>query len=243
MGRTLFVLLMISAIWTSSCQFDKVGELPDPGNGGVDTTGQGDTTVPSDCDPELIYFQRDVLPILVSSCAKSGCHDVTSRQEGIILTDYANVMQTGDIRPGNPGGSDLYEVITETDLDKRMPQPPNPQLTSEQIAIIRKWIEQGANDLTCNPGTVCDDANVTYSATVVPIFETHCYGCHNPTFISGGVVLTNYNTVASLAGSGKLMGVISHAPGFINMPQGGAKLSACNIQKIKKWVDAGAKND
>lgn len=238
----LFVLV-VSACWTSACQFDKVGELPDPGNGGVDTTGPIDTPFVSDCDPDLVYFQRDVLPILVSSCAKSGCHDVTAHQDGVILTDYANVMQTGDVRPGNPEGSDLYEAITETNPSKRMPRPPNPRLTNEQIALIRKWIEQGANDLTCDEGNICDDSLVTYSGTVVPIFETHCYGCHNPTFISGGVVLTNYNTVASLAGSGKLRGVISHTPGFIKMPQGGNKLSDCHIQKIKKWVDAGANND
>ncbi len=101
------------------------------------------------CHPDTVYFERDILPVLRSSCAKAGCHDATP-EDGVILDTYANVMATGDVRPGNPGGSDLYEVLIETRPDKRMPPPPQPPLSADQIEMIRKWILQGAKNLSCD---------------------------------------------------------------------------------------------
>ena len=40
-------------------------------------------------------FQQDVLPLIVSSCAMSGCHDAASAQEGVVLTSYSTIMNTG----------------------------------------------------------------------------------------------------------------------------------------------------
>jgi hypothetical protein len=102
------------------------------------------------CHPDTVYFQRDILPLLNSSCAKAGCHDAASAMDGVILDNYASVMATADVRPGNPNGSDLYEVLVEDRPEKRMPPPPLDPLSSEQIAMIRKWILQGAKDLTCD---------------------------------------------------------------------------------------------
>lgn len=102
------------------------------------------------CHPDTVYFERDIMPLLNSSCAKSGCHDAETAMDGVILNNYANVMSTGDVRPGNPNGSDLYEVITENDARKRMPPPPLPPLSNEQIALVQKWILQGAQNLTCD---------------------------------------------------------------------------------------------
>lgn len=241
---TLIIIFFISGIILTSgigCQFDKVDVTGEP----IDTTDidTTDTSTVSDCDPNVIYFEKDVFPIIASSCAKSGCHDAISHQDGVILDSYENIINTGDIRPGNPGGSDLYEHITEDDEDKIMPPPPNQPLTSEQISIIRKWIEQGGKNLTCNEGSACDDSNVTYSKTVVPILQKSCNGCHNPNFSSGGVILSTYSGASIVAKNGLLYGTISHTAGFKPMPQSGNKLSACNIKLIKKWVDNGSPNN
>jgi hypothetical protein len=37
-----------------------------------------------------------------------------------------------------------------------------------------------------------------------------------------------------------LYGALSWAAGYKTMPQGGSKLSDCQLAKIKSWVDAGA---
>lgn len=101
------------------------------------------------CHPDTVYFERDVLPLLISSCAYSGCHDVATALDGVILNNYENVMQTADVRPGNPTGSDLYEVLVENNPNKRMPLGQDPW-SSDKIELVRKWILQGAKNLSCD---------------------------------------------------------------------------------------------
>ncbi len=51
----------------------------------------------SDCDPSTVYFKQDVLPLLQSNCAKSGCHNEESRKHGVVLNSYENLMATIEI--------------------------------------------------------------------------------------------------------------------------------------------------
>jgi hypothetical protein len=92
-------------------------------------------------------------------------------------------------------------------------------------------------------GTDCDTVNVTYSGTVKPILQTNCYGCHSGATPPKGLNLTLFNAVKTVASNGKLAGVISHAPGFPQMPQGASKLPDCSIAKIKAWINKGALED
>ena len=65
----------------------------------IDTTGMPIDTTPVTavpCSPDSVYFQNEVLPLLVSNCTESGCHNTIDRQEGIILDSYANLMATVD---------------------------------------------------------------------------------------------------------------------------------------------------
>lgn len=90
----------------------------------------------------------------------------------------------------------------------------------------------------------CDVATVTFSATVVPMLQSNgCLGCHSGGAPSGNISLDGYNNVKVVAQNGKLFGAISHSPGFSPMPQGGNKMSTCNINKIKAWIDAGIPNN
>lgn len=101
------------------------------------------------CHPDTVYFNRDVLPLLLSSCAYSGCHDAATALDGVILNNYENVIQTADVRPGNPNGSDLYEVLIEDNPSKRMPLGQDPW-SNDKIELVRKWILQGAKNLSCD---------------------------------------------------------------------------------------------
>lgn len=190
------------------------------------------------CDPDTVYFSKDILPLLNSSCAKSGCHDATSHTEGVILTDYTSIINTGEIIALYPEASKLYEMITENDPDKIMPPSPNAPLTSEQIALIRKWIMQGAKNNSCTE-TVCDTVNVTYQTTIGPIFTSNCAGCHNDITTNAGINLSTYDHVVAAVNGGRLLGAIEHLQGYTPMPQGGGKLSACNISQIKIWINNG----
>ena len=93
--------------------------------------------------------------------------------------------------------------------------------------------------------TTCDTTNVTYSITVKSILQNNgCLTCHSGTAASGGnVVLDNFSTVNQYAANGKLYGSMNHDVGFIAMPQGGNKISDCDIKKVKVWIDAGIQNN
>ena len=192
------------------------------------------------CDPNKVYFQRDILPILLSNCAMSGCHNAASAQKGVILDSYGSVMNTADVRPGNANNSDLYEVLVENDPRKRMPYGGSP-LPAAQRDLIRTWINQGATNEICSNST-CDSTNVTYNETIKPIIQTNCSGCHNSSLASGGYNFGTHAGLSVVVQNGKLVGAISHKPGYIAMPQGGT-LSNCDIALIKKWVRGGAPNN
>jgi hypothetical protein len=92
-----------------------------------------------------ISFATDILPIIQSSCQHSGCHDTITNE--FSLTNYQEVMEEGDIEPGNPEDSKLYEAITAPDGDEdRMPQPPYNRLSEMNIRKIYIWIAQGAKN-------------------------------------------------------------------------------------------------
>lgn len=89
----------------------------------------------------------------------------------------------------------------------------------------------------------CDTANVTYSLTVAPLMADKCNSCHGGNFPEAGIKTDNYDDLKTLAGNGKLFGTINHESGFSPMPKGKPRMSDCDINKIRIWIDKGALND
>jgi cytochrome c5 len=90
----------------------------------------------------------------------------------------------------------------------------------------------------------CDaTAATTFSANVLPLLNGRCNSCHAGTSPSGGIKLNAYPEVMKYVNDGSLMGSIKHASGFSSMPKNGSKMSACQIQEIQSWIDAGALNN
>lgn len=202
-------------------------------------SGSGNSSTP--CDPDKIYFQQQVLPILISNCAMSGCHDDASHKEGVILTSYQKVMATAGVRAGNASDSKLYKVIVDMDPGDRMPQPPQNPLTAQQIQIISTWIQQGAQNLICQ--NMCDSTVYTFSGAIKPLIENKCQGCHSGSNAQGGIDLSTYNLVKARVTDGKLWGSITHSTGFSAMPKNGTKLSDCELAQFRKWIDGGSLNN
>lgn len=95
-----------------------------------------------------------------------------------------------------------------------------------------------------NTGTTCDTTAIKYSTDIVNILQANCYTCHGGTgSLGGGNKLDNYTSLLSHTTNGDLLGVITHTPGYPPMPDGGAKLSDCNIAKIRTWIRNGAPNN
>ena len=237
-------IIILMAFWLSfpSCKHDPV--LPGDDLLPIDTLQLDTTSFGTPCDSDVVYFDMEVLPILISNCALSGCHDEASAQDDVVLTSFEKVMQTGKVKAFDLNGSDIYEVLVEDDPDKRMPPPPTAALNQDMINLIAKWILQGAADLECDENAGgCNTENVSFSGFVQPTIQTNCQGCHSGNTPSGGVDLSSFDNIRTYAISGKLYGAISWDGGFPNMPQGGAKLPDCTIEKIKSWIDEGALNN
>lgn len=196
-------------------------------------------TISANCSSDSVYFVNDVMPIIASNCAMSGCHDAATRADGVDLTSYAKIMNY--VRAGSATRSELYEVIVDTDPDKRMPPPPRSPLTAAQMAKIQKWINQGARNNSCTSG--CDTTQFTYAAVVKPMLDNKCVGCHKAGSLGGNVDLSTYTGTRVVALNGKLVGSIMHQVGYSAMPKNMAKLSDCEITQVRKWVTAGALNN
>ncbi len=94
-----------------------------------------------------------------------------------------------------------------------------------------------------NPGT-CVPTNMKYSTNIAPIIQANCFACHSNANASiSGFSLEGHSNLKAKVDDGRLLGAITHASGFSPMPQGSAKLSDCNINRIKAWIDAGAPNN
>jgi len=222
----------------STSQTDTTDHGDTTGGGGADTTGGG--TGPHDT---TVCFTRDVLPILISNCTMAECHDVDRPKEGVNLTSYESIMGNRDglVRPGNPSRSKLYESLVTDESDERMPPPPR-SLSKAQIAVIERWIREGAKNRDCSADNGgCDTRNVTYVGTIAPIMATSCTGCHSGTRPSGGIDLTVRSVVEAQARDGFLLGTMSHASGYAPMPPSGPRMSDCSIEQVRAWIATGMK--
>jgi len=207
-----------------------------PGGGDPDTVI---ITNPNPCDPNVVYFQTTILPLLTSKCAQPDCHDQATQEDGVGLFDYNNVMEQVDA--GDLNGSDLWEMITETDPDDRMPPPPNAPLTQQERDLIRNWILQGAQNNTCTPD--CNPDEFSFSVNLFPIVQLHCQGCHSGSQPDGGVSLTNYTQIKAVADNGLLMSALNGTNGSPLMPYNTLGLPDCYKSQFQTWVDAGAPNN
>lgn len=188
-----------------------------------------------------VCFERDVLPIFLSSCTQSGCHNNIDQKEGYDLTTYESITSRG-IVPGNYKASKLYQAMAVPLGDDVMPPAPQGHLTQEQLTTIALWIEQGAHNTTCSQ-VACDTTNLTYSADIQPILQTYCNSCHSGSAPSGNLDYSTYNGVVATVNDNTLLGSITHTYGYSPMPQGAGKLSNCNIALIQAWIHAGAPNN
>ncbi len=197
----------------------------------------GESSTPGCTTGGTVCFESSVLPIFLSSCARSGCHDAANHEEGYILDNYSNIVRKG-IKPGDANDSKLYEVLFESGDDQ---MPPDAPLSQAQKDSIAAWINQGAkNTVNCNCS--CDPAKFTYAAIIQPIITNQCVGCHTPGSLGGNIDLSTYSLVKIQVDNGKLLGSVTQSVGFSAMPKG-SKLSDCQIIQIKNWISAGASNN
>jgi len=98
---------------------------------------------------EKVDFNTEIQPILSQNCY--ACHgpDEAALEGGLRLDVRESALKGGDsgpaIVPGNPNSSLLIERITHADPDEIMPPTGKKDpLKPEQIELLRRWIEEGA---------------------------------------------------------------------------------------------------
>ena len=100
--------------------------------------------------PATIRFSREILPLLSDSCF--ACHgpDEKARKGGLRLDTLSGARGSGKsgkiaVNAGSPDQSEILRRILSSDPDEVMPPPESGKsLKPEQIALVRRWIEQGA---------------------------------------------------------------------------------------------------
>ncbi len=122
------IFLISSAVCFNACQ-QKAGEAP---------------------LPDKIDFNFHIRPILSDNCFLCHGPDVSSREADLRLDleETAKAILDNGKRPihaGNWTASEMMRRVTSDDPDLQMPPPEmNKQLTKREMALLEKWMEQGA---------------------------------------------------------------------------------------------------
>ena len=102
-------------------------------------------------EPEISY-SRDVMPILEANCLS--CHQAGGagfEASGFSMVSYDDLMKGTDagpmVIPGDVEGSNLLVLMEgRADPSISMPHGSMKPVSSEEIALIRQWIAQGAKN-------------------------------------------------------------------------------------------------
>lgn len=193
-------------------------------------------TIPSGvaCSKDSVYFQNRILPLLVSTCAMSTCHNTQYHTLNFDMTTYEGVLKL--VRPKSVDGSALYTAL----INLEMPISPAPIWTDAQMLLLKTWIEQGALNNTCNESySGCDTTKITYTNFIQPLVTTYCKGCHIQKSWGGNIILNTFEDVKTVAKTGQLYGCLAQKTGFSAMPKFQKPLSECTINKIQVWIKSG----
>ncbi|WP_153556263.1 PSD1 and planctomycete cytochrome C domain-containing protein [Roseimaritima sediminicola] len=96
---------------------------------------------------QRVDYVRDVRPILQQHCYR--CHGEQRQRSGLRLDIKSEAFKGGDgwgesLIAGDPEESPLMQLVTADDRDMRMP-PGKDGLPPEAIAVLRRWIAEGAH--------------------------------------------------------------------------------------------------
>jgi WD40 repeat protein len=93
-----------------------------------------------------VSFINDVAPILQKNCF--ACHDAKKKKGKLEMTSFENFRKGGSkddpISAGKSKESLIIDLLTSKGADRMPPKDAGDALKAEQIAIIAKWIDEGA---------------------------------------------------------------------------------------------------
>ncbi|HVH69872.1 MAG TPA: c-type cytochrome domain-containing protein, partial [Candidatus Dormibacteraeota bacterium] len=178
---------------------------------------------------QKIEFDRDIKPILESSCVT--CHGPETHQGQLRLDSEAAILDGGVsgkvIIPGNGQESFLVKRLLGAGGAPRMPMGGEP-LSTEKIALIRAWIDQGlfttassaadirsgasatTHDLPASPQSTATHpkatgGSVVFATQIRPILAARCYPCHGLDVQQNGLRLDSLQAILAGSTNGKVV--------------------------------------
>ncbi len=102
--------------------------------------------VPPTTGDRPVDFNRDVRPILASQCFQCHGPDEKARKAKLRLDVRDEAIKAGAFVPGKPEQSEAISRMGSTDPDVHMPPPASkkPALTEKEIALMKRWVAEGA---------------------------------------------------------------------------------------------------
>jgi WD40 repeat protein/mono/diheme cytochrome c family protein len=121
----------------------------------------------ADASSKAVSYYKDIRPIFQANC--QGCHQPAKARGGYVMTDFKKLLAGGEkdgvaIVPGDPAKGSVLDQITPKDGQAEMPKN-KPPLHELEIALVRRWIAEGAKDDT--PA----DAKKHFDATNPPTYS------------------------------------------------------------------------
>lgn len=121
-------------------------------------------------DDKPVSFNHDIRPLLASQC--NACHKPDKNKGELDMTTYASLMKGGkhgaSVVAGNVEKSKLLEMVSGTEPD--MPKDADP-LKAEQVALLARWVKEGAKDDTPAPGTTHVDPPVYAAPPIISAMQ------------------------------------------------------------------------
>jgi len=96
--------------------------------------------------PAKVKFNRDVRPILSDKCFFCHGPDPKKREADLRLDERTAAVEAKAFVPGKAEVSEMIQRILTTDADDHMPPAKSKlgDLTADEIAILKQWINEGA---------------------------------------------------------------------------------------------------
>lgn len=202
----------------------------------------------STADEPHLVFETDIQPVLAAKCGK--CHTEKVQKGGLDLSTINGVR-----RGGESGDAAVTDSLDESMLwimidGGDMPPKGQPQLTSQELDLIERWIATGAHANT--PATA--DAQQINQHDVIPIVHLRCVTCHGARRQDGGLDLRTPSAMRLGGKNGPA--IVPGAPDSSLVIQR-IKSEACpprelllkffvrrppssEVDKLREWIAAGA---
>jgi mono/diheme cytochrome c family protein len=216
-------------------------------------------------------FDKDIRPLLELHCVE--CHGA-DKQKGKFRLDARDFLLKGgengwDVVPGRSADSPLIHAVARLDDDLAMPPKKENALTLAQVALLRAWIDAGANypegfviRSTVREGIRLDseelaklppaaERKVDFVKDVQPIFAKSCSQCHGATRQEAAFRLDHKATVLTGGELGRALIPGKSAESLLihfvaglrpegRMPKKGDPLKPEQIGILRAWIDQGA---